>query len=142
LVSNGSNFESVEPNSGRWDAAGVIGSLIWIFAISNLDKIQEYLGDTCYWVAGGYVNGFLIAFSGYLFWEILKGRAHKFVDDTPGLRWFSYFIVFAILLFGAFAFYAQNFGTSVKPIYIIGSILGGLVFSVALLPLMERLERH
>lgn len=94
-----------------------------------------------YKLVAGYVLGFLIAFTGFVFWEVLQGRAEQFLDTHPVLRVLSYALLVFILLLGGFALFAEIFGDTDK-FYNIGSLLGAVVVGGGILPIATKLDQQ
>ncbi|MBW3225266.1 hypothetical protein [Marinobacter adhaerens] len=116
----------------------VLGFLAWMLLISTSEHIRGLDLPDLYKFVSGYVLGFVIAFSGYMFWEIVKGRANQFLDDSPYFRWMSYIILAVILLMGGASLLAQIFGNT-NWAYNIGSLIGGLAVALGVIPTCQRL---
>ncbi|OZY83949.1 hypothetical protein CBP51_19335 [Cellvibrio mixtus] len=116
----------------------VVGFLAWMLLISMFEHIRGVDSPDLYKFVSGYILGFVITFSGFMFWEVVKGRANKFLDDSPYFRWMSYIILAVILLMGGASLLAQIFGNT-NWAYNIGSLLGGLAVALGVIPTCQKL---
>lgn len=107
-----------------------------MLALVSAEKVNTMGWVESYRIMSGYVLGFIIAFSGFAFWECVQGRAHKFLDPHPVFRWLSYLILVFIFLFGSVSLSAEIFGNT-NWAYNIGSLFGGLVVALGVIPTIE-----
>lgn len=129
---------STTNNLRTWQfGIAVFGTLIWMLALSAAPKVNAFGWTEFYKFISGYILGFIIAFSGFVFWEVVQGRGHKFLDTHPVFRWLSYFMLAFIFLFGSVSLAAEIFGNT-NWVYNIGSLLGGLVVGLGLAPTIEK----
>src|SRR5690606_4177932 len=117
-------------------AACIFGSLIWLLGLSTAEAIKSLGWEPLYRINSGYVLGYLTAFSGFVFWECLKGRGKKFLDSHPTFRWISYLSLTAIFIFGFLGLIAQVFGNT-NWHFNIGASFGALVIAQGVLPVIE-----
>ncbi|SDT20517.1 hypothetical protein SAMN05216421_3148 [Halopseudomonas xinjiangensis] len=115
----------------------VVGFLAWMLLISTSEQIRELGVPNLYKFVSGYILGFVIAFAGFMFWEVLRGRAHQFLDDSLYFRWISYITLLVILLLGGASLIAQIFGDT-NWAYNVGSLLGGIAVGVGVVPTSQR----
>lgn len=118
----------------------LLGFFIWLLLISIAETIQAYGWHLAYNFVSGYVMGFLVAFSGSVFWEIVFGRIERFLYSHPYIRWSSYLVVAITLLAGIVGLFVQIFGNTDWR-YSIGALVGALVFSIGLLPVIRHYDR-
>lgn len=118
----------------------VFGTLLWLLLLSIGETIQEYGWHVVHKFISGYIFGFLVAFSGFVFWEIVFGRVKRFLDPHPVFLWLSYLALVAILLSGLTTLVAEIFGNTDWR-YNIGSLLGALVVGVGVLPVIDYYDR-
>lgn len=119
----------------------VLGSLIWMVTLPAAEHIRTQGWLELYKLASGYALGFIICFAGFVFWEVVQGRANQFLDPHPVLRVFSYLLLVFVILLGGAALAAEVFGNTDK-FYNIGSLLGGVVVGAGILPVANKLDQH
>jgi len=130
---------SITQNTSGWKLGlAIIGFLLWLLVSVSAETVNAMGWFESYRFMSGYVLGFLIAFSGFAFWEVVQGRAKKFLDPHPVFRWLSYLMLGAILLIGLVSILAEIFGNT-NWAYNIGSLLGGLVVGLGVIPTIESL---
>ncbi|WP_039046288.1 hypothetical protein [Plesiomonas shigelloides] len=117
-------------------AVCIFGSLIWLLGLSTAEAIKNLGWEPLYKANAGYFLGYLTAFSGFLFWECVKGRGENFLDSHSSFRWASYITLVAIFITGFFGLIAQIFGDT-NWHYNIGSLFGALVIAQGVLPVIE-----
>lgn len=128
----------IQRNPHYWQfGLAVFGTLLWMFALVVAERVNALGWAESYRFIAGYVLGYTIAFSGFVFWEVVQGRANKFLDPHPIFRWLSYFMLASIFLFGLLSLMAEIFGNT-NWAYNIGSLIGGLVVALGVIPSMEK----
>lgn len=121
-----------------WEfGTAIFGSLAWMLLLTTSNEIRELGVPDLYKFVSGYVLGFIIAFAGFMFWEILRGKAHQFLDDSPYFRWISYIMLVVIIFLGGISLLAQIIGNT-NWAYNVGSVLGGLVIGVGVIPTAQK----
>jgi len=119
----------------------VIGSLLWFLSMPAAELIKAQGCLELYKFVSGYILGFIVAFAGFIFWEFMQGRGRHLLDPHPFFRWFSYLALATTMLFGTAGLFAEIFGNTDWH-YNIGSLLGGLVVGMGLLPVIEKYDRR
>lgn len=119
----------------------VLGALIWMLSLTTAEYIKSQGWLDLYKLVSGYVLGFLIAFSGFVFKEVWQGRADQFLDPHPVLRVMSYALLVFVILLGGLALAAEIFGNTDK-FYNIGSLLGASVVGGGILPVANKLDKQ
>ncbi len=128
---------STQKNIPSWKLGiAIIGSLLWMVTMVTAETVNSMGWTDLYQLISGYVLGFIIAISGFTFWEIAQGRAARFLDPHPVFRWLSYLMLAVIIIFGAISLLAEIFGNT-NWAYNIGSLVGGLVVAIGLIPAIE-----
>jgi hypothetical protein len=129
---------SSSENLNPWElGTAIVGSLIWMLFLTASDQIRHLDLPYIYKFVSGYVLGFLIAFSGFTFWEVAMGRTHQFLDDNPYFRWLSYIMLGIILTIGGASLLAEIFGNT-NWVYNIGSLAGGSVVGLGVIPMIKK----
>jgi hypothetical protein len=115
---------------------GIIGSLLWFFILEILGYFQNSELFHFYNVISGYTIGFIVAFSGWIFWETLQGRGKKFIVEGALNKWLISVPLLIIFFIGLLGFYKSIWGSSIWS-YNLGSFMGGIALTFGLAPLLE-----
>lgn len=119
---------------------GIIGSIVWMITLSNTENIRELGIEELSLASIGYIMGFIIAFSGYVWWEIVRNNAYKFLDTNPFWRPLSVVVIGVVLLSGLSGLLIQIFKT-LSWIYNSGALAGSIVVGIGLIPTMNEMDR-
>lgn len=117
----------------------IFGSALWMLAMPLSDVLQKHHLSSLYKFNAGYVLGFITAFAGFIFWEFVRGRGSRFIDQHWLFRWLSYSVLAIGALLSLLALIAEVFGHTDWR-FNIGALLAGIVVGVGLLPTVEKLD--
>jgi hypothetical protein len=115
----------------------IFGTLIWLLIAAVISKVNAFGWTELYNIMSGYFLGTVSAFSGYAFWEVVQGRADKFIDNNI-FRWLSILMLFFIFVFGLLSLLTEIFGNT-NWLFNIGTSIGGFVVALGLVPTIEKL---
>lgn len=116
------------------------GSILWAIVIFNIEHIRNAGWLTTYQVSGGYMLGFITAFVGYLFWEIVHGRWHTIFGNERGFwRIFSAIPLLVLTVIGVLSFIAGLVGSQPWH-YNLSFVLAGVVVSQGLVPIINEID--
>jgi len=125
----------------RWQLfLAIFGFIVWLALISSAEFIRQRGWAGAYQAVAGYSLGYIVAFSGVLFWEIAQGRGSRLLDPHPFFRWFSYISLALIFLLGLASLIADIFGQTDWR-YNIGSLLAGIAVGIGLFPAIEKYDQ-
>lgn len=123
----------------KWQAVvGAIGFLTWLISL----QISEFLSNnypSVHTLIAGYSLGFITAFAGFIFRDLLLGKISRHVDNHPVFRWFSYATLALVMLLGLLTLLVQMLGNT-SWAFILGSIVGGFVVTIGVIPSVEHLS--
>lgn len=124
----------------KWQAVvGAIGFLIWLISL----QISEFLSSnypSVHTLIAGYSLGFITAFAGFAFRDLLLGKISRHIDNHPIFRWFSYASISLVMLLGLLTLLSQIFGNT-SGTFVLGSIIGGFVVTIGVIPSIEYLDK-
>ncbi|WP_078118569.1 hypothetical protein [Thiosocius teredinicola] len=121
-------------------ALAIFGFLLWMFLLSAIELIEAQGWKVVYEFVSGYSFGYIVAFSGLLFWEVIKGRGRRFLDPHPVFGWLSYFVLGMVFLFGLAGLAIEVFGYTNWP-YNIGSLMAGVAVGIGLAPVIDKYDK-
>lgn len=116
------------------------GSIMWASVFFNAEYIREKGWDTAYQMANGYIIGFITAFVGYLFWEVIHGRWKNILGNERGFwRYFSAAPLFALTVVGLLGFLSSLVG-SFPWQYNLSFFFAGVVVAQGLVPIINEID--
>jgi hypothetical protein len=119
---------------------GIWGFILWMASFQVFGYLNdEGLKDLSLSVSG-YTIGFVTAFVGFLFWEILHGKWGTIFGDERGIfRIFSAISFLVLFLFGIFGFLNSIFNT-LPWFYNLTFVFGGIVVGQGVVPIIKDLD--
>lgn len=112
---------------------GFWGGITWLSLMFNSEQIIPH-GEPYTKCLGGYTIGFITAFCGYMFWEVVHGRYKKIFGDNKGLFRIISLVPFLVMsVFGLFGFLNGIFN-SMPWQYNIAFVVAGIVVSQGVIP--------
>ncbi|WP_040242863.1 hypothetical protein [Chromohalobacter japonicus] len=116
------------------------GSILWASVLFNAEIIREKGWDTAYQMASGYIIGFITAFVGYLFWEVIHGRWESVLGNERGFwRYFSAVPLFVLTVVGLLGFLSSLVGSFTWQ-YNISFFFAGVVIAQGLAPIINEID--
>lgn len=117
----------------------VLGTLAWLGSLQGVEYARQHGWVNVFSSLSGYILGFVTAFAGYLFWEIVQGRGSRILGEKRILKWISGIVLIPIFLVG-FAGFVKGIWWTNNWIYGISAFIGVTVVTKCLIPFLEVLQ--
>lgn len=116
------------------------GSIVWLASF----QFMEYANKHGYHEVSngifGYILGFVTAFAGYLFWEVIHGRWKSILGEDRGfMRIVSAMPLLGLCILGALGFINAIFN-SMPWFYNISFAVAGIVVTQGLVPIINHID--
>lgn len=116
------------------------GTILWLASFQALEYSNAHGYQITSKTIIGYIIGFVTAFVGYLFWEVIHGRWETLLGKERGfMRIISAIPLLFLFLFGAFGFFNAIFN-STPWFYNISFAIAGIVVGQGLIPIINHID--
>ena len=125
----------------QWQSIiGILGSVLWITVVFNLEHVLKSESESLTAFVGGYVFTFIAAFVGYLIWNTPTGTILVFFKNTNLIEDIQTSVMLSFLFFFAALTTIATLAGWTTWEFNVSAMLAAFVVNQGLGPLLESLE--